>query len=51
MKRPLAGQPAARSPAGVPLDRMFRETEMVYHEVLQEVRRGRKMKGKYGADP
>ena len=25
------------------LDRMFHETEMVYHEVLQEVRRGRKM--------
>jgi len=30
------------------LDRMLRETERVYHEVLQEVRGERKMKGKYG---
>jgi len=30
------------------LNRMLRETERVYHEVLQEVRGERKMKGKYG---
>ena len=37
-----------KPPREFTLDRMLRETEMVYHKVLQEVRRGRKMKGKYG---